>query len=120
MSIYGIDHVQLAIPKGGESVAIDFYQGLLGLNRIAKPPHLEARGGCWFSNGVVSVHVGVDDDFRPSRKAHPALLVKDLDAFAANLSAGGTHVYRDQPLEGYKRCYIDDPFGNRIELMERI
>ena len=118
MTITGIDHVQLAMPAGGEDVAERFYAGLLGLPRVPKPPHLEARGGCWFSNGVVALHVGVEADFRPARKAHPALLVDDLPALIEHLQAGGAEVSRDQPLDGYDRCYVDDPFGNRLELMQ--
>ncbi len=118
VGVYGLDHVQLAMPAGGEDLAVGFYEGLLGLSRVAKPPHLEARGGCWFSNGAVSLHLGVDADFRAARRAHPALLVDDLPALIEQLRAGGAEVSRDQPLDGFDRCYVDDPFGNRIELMQ--
>lgn len=118
VGVYGLDHVQLAMPAGGEDLAVGFYEGLLGLSRVAKPPHLEVRGGCWFSNGAVSLHLGVDADFRPARRAHPALLVGDLPALIEQLRAGGAEVSRDQPLDGFDRCYVDDPFGNRIELMQ--
>ena len=114
MRIYQVDHVQLAMPSGGEESAVGFYEGLLGLPRVPKPPHLEARGGCWFSNGAVALHLGIEADFRPARKAHPALLVEDLAALEELLRAGGAEVYRDQPLDGF------DPFGNRIELMEPV
>lgn len=117
-TINGIDHVQLAMPRGREEEAQAFYEGLLGLTRAPKPPHLERRGGCWFENGPVKVHLGVDGDFRPANKAHPALLVGDLDELVARLRAAGVPVRDDEPLEGYKRVYADDPFGNRIELME--
>lgn len=118
MKVYRLDHVQLAMPPGGEEEAVVFYEGLLGLPRVPKPRHLAARGGCWFSNGDVALHLGVEADFHPARKAHPALLVDDLAAFEQRLRAGGAEVSRDQPLEGYDRCYVDDPFGNRIELMQ--
>ena len=120
MRIYQFEHVQMAMPPGGEETAVSFYEGMLGLPRVPKPPHLEVRGGCWFSNGDVALHLGVEADFRPARKAHPALLVEDLPALEATLRAGGAEVYRDQPLDGFDRCYVDDPFGNRIELMEPV
>lgn len=120
MRLYRVDHVQLAMPRGGEDDAVAFYQGLLGLPRVPKPPHLEVRGGCWFSNGDVALHLGVEAEFRPARKAHPALLVDDLTALTERLRAGGANVSRDEPIEGYDRCYVDDPFGNRIELMQPV
>jgi catechol 2,3-dioxygenase-like lactoylglutathione lyase family enzyme len=121
MRIYQVDQVQLAMPPGGEESAVGFYEGLLGLPRIPKPPPLAVRGGCWFSNGDVTLHLGVERDFRrPARKAHPALLVEDLAALEELLRAGGAEVYRDQPLDGFNRCYVDDPFGNPIELMEPV
>jgi len=118
MRVYGVDHVQLAMPADREDDAVGFYEGLLGLPRIPKPAHLEVRGGCWFSNGDVTLHLGVEADFRPARKAHPALLVDDLVGLVERLRTGGAAVHRDQPLAGFDRCYVDDPFGNRIELME--
>ena len=118
--IIGIDHVQLAMPMGEEAAAQQFYEGLLGLRRVMKPPHLERRGGCWFELGNVKIHLGVEDGFRPARKAHPGLLVDDLDALVVRLEKAGVTVDTDQPLEGYKRVYADDPFGNRIELMQRL
>ncbi len=121
MRIFGIDHVQLAMPEGGEASAQEFYEGLLDLPRVRKPAHLEVRGGCWFENEKVKIHVGVETrSFRPARKAHPALLVEDLDALVARLESAGIAVRDGQPLEGYRRVDIDDPFGNRIELMEPI
>ena len=118
MRIAKIDHVQLAMPAGGEAEAIAFYEGLLGLTRVAKPVNLAPRGGCWFERDGVNVHLGVDEDFRPARKAHPALLVEDLGALIERLRAGGARLNNDEPLAGYDRVYVDDPFGNRIELME--
>ena len=122
MRIVAIDHVQLAMPTGEEAAAQAFYEGLLGLPRVPKPPHLEARGGCWFESDTVKIHLGVeqpdDGPFRPARKAHPALLVDGLPALVEQLRAAGVSVRDDDPLKGYDRVYVDDPFGNRIELME--
>jgi catechol 2,3-dioxygenase-like lactoylglutathione lyase family enzyme len=118
MGIRAIDHVQLAMPAGREDEAEAFYAGLLGLPRVPKPPHLERRGGCWFESATVKVHLGVEADFRPARKAHPALLVEDLPALLARLGEAGVAIVDDEPLEGYDRAYVDDPFGNRIELLE--
>jgi catechol 2,3-dioxygenase-like lactoylglutathione lyase family enzyme len=113
-----LDHVQLAIPAGGEPVAVEFYRGLLGIPEVPKPPHLAARGGCWFESGDLKVHLGVDPDFRPARKAHPAFIVTDLAGLVSHLEGAGVAVVEDQPLDGYNRVYVSDPFGNRIELME--
>jgi catechol 2,3-dioxygenase-like lactoylglutathione lyase family enzyme len=118
MEIRAIDHVQLAMPAGGEAAARAFYASVLGLTEIPKPPHLAARGGCWFENGAVKIHLGVDSGFRPARKAHPGLLVEGLTDLVARLEAGGFPVGRDAPIFGYDRVYAYDPFGNRIELME--
>lgn len=120
MSILGIDHVQLAMPAGREDEARAFYEDLLGLAWVAKPEHLARRGGCWFGDGAARVHLGVEDSFRPARKAHPALLVDDLGALTDRLTAAGVTVKRDEPLAGYDRIYADDPFGNRVELMQRL
>jgi len=116
--IVGLDHVQLAMPFGGEDKARDFYAGLLGIPEVPKPPHLAKRGGCWFENGAIKVHLGVEVDFRPACKAHPAFRVADLFDLAKRLAEAGFSVAEDEPLAGFKRCYVDDPFGNRIELME--
>ena len=113
-----LDHVQLAMPAGGEADAVAFYQGALGLAEIPKPPVLAARGGCWFSQGDVVVHLGVDPAFTPATKAHPAFVVDDLDALAATLRAHGVDVTYDDALEGVRRGYVADPFGNRIELID--
>lgn len=118
MRIRRLDHVQLAMPAGREGEAREFYQEMLGIPEMPKPPHLAARGGCWFESGQVKVHLGVDIDFTPARKAHPAFIVDDLRGLVADLEQAGYRVAADQPLEGYDRRYVDDPFGNRIELME--
>ncbi len=118
VQIVGLDHVQLAMPAGEERSAIGFYEGLLGIPHVAKPPHLARRGGCWFEDDGVKIHLGVESDFRPARKAHPALLVSDLPTLANRLAAAGVPLDGDEPLEGYARVYAEDPFGNRLELLE--
>ena len=116
--IVAIDHVQLAMPPGGEADAQAFYEGLLGVPRVPKPPHLERRGGCWFESDAIKIHLGVEDQFSPARKAHPALQVQDLPALVELLRGAGVAVRDDEPLEGCDRVYVDDPFGNRLELLE--
>jgi len=118
MRIRQLDHIQLAMPGGGEHLARAFYQDALGLAEIPKPPHLAKRGGCWFAGDDVRIHLGVETDFRPARKAHPALLVEDLNALAERLRSLGYFLHKADTFEGYRRIYVDDPFGNRIELME--
>ena len=119
MRIVAIDHVQLAMPEGGEEAARAFYTGLLGIAEVSKPPHLAKRGGCWFEQGALKVHLGVDKAFQPAKKAHPAFVVENLAALKAKLAAACVPLRDDEPLDGYDRIYIDDPFGNRLELMER-
>jgi len=118
MSIRHLDHVQLAMPAGGEDQARGFYRDLLGIPEKTKPPHLAARGGCWFEDGALKVHLGVDRAFVAARKAHPAFIVERLDTLADRLRKAGYDVAADEPLDGYERLYVDDPFGNRIELLE--
>jgi catechol 2,3-dioxygenase-like lactoylglutathione lyase family enzyme len=113
-----IEHVQLAMPAGGEDLARNFYGHILGISETPKPDHLAKRGGCWFEDGDLKIHLGVDADFKPARKAHLALLVTDLTLLQEKLQAWGYPLKEDAPLEGYHRIYVDDPFGNRIELME--
>ena len=113
-----LEHVQLAMPAGREAEAIAFYEGLLGVTHVPKPPNLAVRGGCWFERDDVKVHLGVDKDFRPATKAHAAFIVDDVRALASAISAAGHVVVDDDPLEGYDRVYVSDPFGNRIELMQ--
>ena len=118
MAITGIEHVQLAMPPGGEDAARAFYTGLLGLPERTKPPKLAARGGCWFEGPGVKVHLGVEADFRPAQKAHPALLVDDLAGLVRTLLGNNVAVIGDDPVDGGARCYVSDPFGNRIELIQ--
>jgi len=115
--IVAIDHVQLAMPPGGEDRAREFYAGILCLTEVPKPPPLAARGGCWFESSTVKVHLGVERDFQPATKAHPAFVVAGLRELVARCRQDGHHVV-DEPLPGYARVYVDDPFGNRLELME--
>lgn len=107
------------MPAGGEADAIAFYGGVLGLTEVEKPPELAANGGCWFENDGVRVHLGIESDFRPARKAHPALIVRDLTALLDVVRAHGLDVVHESPVVGYRRAFVDDPFGNRLELMER-
>jgi len=118
MRITALHHVQLAMPPGGEAQARAFYEGVLGIPEVTKPANLAVRGGCWFENGSLKVHLGVEADFRPARKAHPALLVEDLPALQRLLEAAGYPPRSGEPLEGYNRLYVDDPFGNRLEFLE--
>jgi catechol 2,3-dioxygenase-like lactoylglutathione lyase family enzyme len=115
MTVTGIDHVQVAAPAGCEPEARAFYGALLGLEELPKPEALAARGGCWFQAGAQELHVGVEDPFTPARKAHPGLVVTDLDALAARLTEAGIDVVWDEAIPGTKRFHAVDPFGNRLE-----
>ncbi len=120
MNILGIDHVQIAMPAGEEEKARTFFINLLGFHEIPKPPELTNRGGAWFKAGNVQLHLGVEADFRPARKAHPAFLVDDLSRLIAKVQSAGFETDTTQPpLDGYKRAHIFDPSGNRIELREK-
>jgi len=112
-----IDHVQLAMPPGEEDRARAFYGRMLGMTEVAKPPELAKRGGCWFTCGRVQIHLGVESEFRPARKAHPALRCVDYNALITQLRADGVTVTEDQSIPEVRRCHIVDPFGNRIELI---
>ncbi|MGC8661669.1 MAG: VOC family protein [Nitrososphaeria archaeon] len=118
-SYYGIDHVQLAAPAGTESIARKFFHGVLGMKEIDKPESLKKRGGVWFQCGKNQIHIGIDNDFKPARKAHPAINVKNLDALKDKLISCGIKVKYDEQLPDSKRFYVDDPFGNRLEFIER-
>ncbi|MFN2591118.1 MAG: dUTP diphosphatase [Actinomycetota bacterium] len=114
----GIHHVQLAMPPGRQDEAEAFYAGVLGLERVAKPAELAGRGGCWFRASGVELHLGVDDDFRPAKKAHPALVVDDLVQMRQRLQGSGVQTQDDVPLNGRQRFHTFDPFGNRLEIIE--
>jgi catechol 2,3-dioxygenase-like lactoylglutathione lyase family enzyme len=118
MPIIGFDHIQLAMPEGREADARTFYAGVLGLSEVPKPPELAVRGGAWFENDSVRVHLGSDKDFRPGRKAHPGFLVRDLRSLVRDLREAGYEVGEDVLLDGYDRIFVSDPFGNRLEFLE--
>ena len=113
-----IDHMQIAAPEGCESAAKEFYGSVLGMKEIEKPPVLRARGGCWFECGSQQFHVGVERDFQPARKAHPAFAVFHLDELRETLRARGVKVQDDDALPGVRRFYAEDPWGNRLEFVE--
>ncbi len=113
-----VDHVQLAAPAGSEDLLRRYYGGALGMREIPKPPALAARGGCWFQGGAVQLHLGIEADFRPARKAHPGLRVTGIDAYAARLREHGAPVVWDDHLPGHRRFYSEDPVGNRLEFLE--
>lgn len=112
--------MQLAMPPGHETSARQFYANVLGMSEIDKPPALAARGGAWFSAGGVELHLGVEDEFRPVRKGHPGVLVDDLDELIVRLAASGQSVRWDAAFPGFRRVYAHDPFGNRLEFLERV
>ncbi|MFZ0817188.1 MAG: VOC family protein [Candidatus Sulfotelmatobacter sp.] len=116
-SFVAIDHVQLAMPAGEEERARAFYGDLLGMMELSKPPELAKRGGCWFESGGVQLHLGVESDFRPAKKAHPALRCTDYSALVRRLREAGAEVVEPQDIAGVRRCHVHDPFGNRIELV---
>jgi catechol 2,3-dioxygenase-like lactoylglutathione lyase family enzyme len=118
MKLLAIDHVQLAMPAGQETQARDFYTRVLGLPELQKPATLAGRGGAWFGHDGLEIHLGVEKDFAPARKAHPAFLVDDVKAVAARLRAASFPVIEDDLLPGYDRFFTADPFGNRIEIMQ--
>jgi catechol 2,3-dioxygenase-like lactoylglutathione lyase family enzyme len=117
-SFIGIDHVQLAAPKGCEEQAREFFGNKLGLQEIPKPSNLQGRGGCWFVCGKQEIHIGVQEDFVPAKKAHPAFYVKNLNEFRSHLQQAGVPIKEEPPIEGRTRFFVDDPFGNRIEFLE--
>ena len=119
MRIVGVDHIQLAMPAGEEDKARAFYADLLGVPEVAKPAELAKRGGAWFESSHVKIHLGVEHEFRPARKAHPGLLVEGLAELAVKLRRAGYEV-ADASTSGRPTIYVDDPFGNRLELIERL
>lgn len=118
--IIGLDHVQVAIPVGAEDIAREFYGNVLGMQELEKPANLAVRGGCWFASGSQQIHIGGESNFLPAKKAHPALLVDDLAGYLAALKQRGLDGGFDEPVPGALRATIFDPFGNRIELVERL
>jgi catechol 2,3-dioxygenase-like lactoylglutathione lyase family enzyme len=112
-------HVQLAMPPGEEDAAIEFYGGVLGLDEVARPPELADRGGVWFRSGDLQVHLGVEEGFQPAMKAHPAFLVEDLERMRARVEMSGYKVIESEQFSGFRRVHVRDPFGNRLELIER-
>lgn len=116
--ILAIDHVQLAMPPQQEDRAREYYRDLLGLQEVPKPEALAPRGGCWFQSGRVAVHLGVQEDFVPAKKAHPAFIVSDLDALKERLESAGYEVIVDTSVPGVKRFHTADPFGNRLEFIQ--
>jgi len=114
------DHIQVAMPRGEEAAARAFYGRVLGLTEISKPEALAVRGGVWFQCGAQQLHLGVEEDFRPAKKAHPAFAVDDLDALAKDLETSGYRVVVDSvQLQGGRRIFTEDPFGNRVELTQQ-
>jgi catechol 2,3-dioxygenase-like lactoylglutathione lyase family enzyme len=113
-----LDHVQIGMPPGREVEARTFYNGLLGLPEVAKPPELAKRGGCWFERGDLKLHLGVEIDHRAPTRAHPAFVVDDLDKLVAALNKAGYETPSDSPFFGHRRVHVRDPFGNRLELMQ--
>jgi catechol 2,3-dioxygenase-like lactoylglutathione lyase family enzyme len=120
-AITGLHHVQLAMPPGEEDAARAFYGGLLRMTEVPKPDELAPRGGLWFRDGPLEVHLGVESEgFTPARKAHPAFLVDGLDELRARLGESGYRIDDDVPLQGFHRFHVRDPFGNRLELLEPV
>jgi len=117
-AVTGIHHVQLAMPPSGEAAARRFYSDLLGIPEVPKPVELARRGGVWFETATIRIHLGVEQDFRPARKAHPGLLVADLQMLAEQLTNAGYNVTDGEPMQGYEHLYVNDPFGNRLELLQ--
>lgn len=113
-----LHHAQLAMPRGEEAAAREFYAGVLGMAEVDKPPALAARGGAWFRAGGVELHLGVEEGFRPARKAHPGIVVTNLDGLADRLAVAGQPVRWDADFPGFRRVYAHDPFGNRLEFLQ--
>jgi catechol 2,3-dioxygenase-like lactoylglutathione lyase family enzyme len=118
--VIALDHLQLAMPRDREAEARAFYGGILGLAELTKPPNLAVRGGVWFALGSQQLHLGVEQDFRPAKKAHPAFLARDIAELRTRLEREGFAPYEDEPLAGYQRFYVADPFGNRLEFLKPV
>jgi catechol 2,3-dioxygenase-like lactoylglutathione lyase family enzyme len=118
MPVLSLDHVQVAIPVGGENRAREFYVEILGFTEIAKPASMADRPSIWFAAGAVNLHLGVEPDFQPAKRAHPAFVVADLDEILAACKRAGLSTKPDTSFNGFRRAHVLDPFGNRLELME--
>jgi catechol 2,3-dioxygenase-like lactoylglutathione lyase family enzyme len=118
MRVLKIDHIQVAAPRGCEGAARAFYGGVLGMEELSKPEPLRVRGGVWFRAGAQELHVGVEEPFSPARKAHPGLVVDDLDGLRDGLTAAGFDPQDDTSIEGVERFFVHDPFGNRVEVRQ--
>ena len=119
MPILSIDHVQIAIPIASENRARAFYSGILGFTEVAKPPQMAERKSIWFIAGAVNLHLGIEPDFTPAKRAHPALIVEGLDAILAACERAAISAKPNTSFNGFRRVHVFDPFGNRLELMER-
>ena len=117
-AIKKIDHIQLAAPKGGEDAAREFFGGILGLIEVEKPAELKKRGGAWFEFGTFQLHIGVEEPFSPAKKAHPALVVENIEELKGHLHEKGVTFTEDDLLPGANRIHLHDPFGNRLEILE--
>ena len=120
MTVLAIEHIQIAMPEGKEDLAREFYGAILGIPEVNKPLQLAGRGGVWFERGSLKVHLGIDPEFTPANKAHPGLLVADIDSLTRSLKSKGYTVTDGSPLPGFRRIFTNDPFGNRIELMQAV
>jgi catechol 2,3-dioxygenase-like lactoylglutathione lyase family enzyme len=116
--LLGLHHVQLAAPPGSEELLRHFYGTVLGMTEVTKPPMLAARGGAWFRSEALGLHLGIEDEFRPARKAHPGIIVTDIDAVVRRLGDHGVAVKWDDNFPGFRRCHLADPHGNRLEFLE--
>ena len=119
-AVEGFHHVQLAMPPGSEPAAEAFYTGVLAFEVVPKPEHLAVRGGRWFRSGTIELHLGVEDGFRASTKAHPAMRIRGLRTLRERVESAGLEVEDDTQLDGHERWYLRDPFGNRLELIEEV
>ena len=113
-----INHIQLAAPKGSEDIARNFFKSILGIHELEKPEELKKRGGVWFQFANHQIHIGIEEPFYPAKKAHPAFEIENIEALKIHLIKNGIQVIEDDNLPGAKRCFISDPFGNRLEFLE--
>ena len=120
MPILSIDHVQIVIPVASEDRARAFYSGILGFTEVAKPVEMAERKSIWFVAGGANLHLGIEPDFHPAKRAHPAFVVKDLAAILAACERAGLSTKPDTSFNSFRRVHVFDPFGNRLELMERV